>query len=186
MSATAAKTSKKKKQSNDPTLAPTTGKGAALYITLGIFMLTLGVAFLIAMTNIQESYVLQQLFLMLLGLCGPLCPGLPVLLIWGGAKLIVSSRHRVSARHFFIVAALYWLVLAGYTLITRVPQGSGMSMPYLDYVRNQAQNVFSAALHQAYIQRSSGAGGLLGMLLAYPLSKLLSQNRRRSGINPRG
>ena len=175
MSATAAKTNKKKKQNSEPTQAPTTGKGAVLYITLGIFMLTLGIAFIIAMMGIQGSYVLQQLFLMLLGLCGPLCPGLPFLLIWGGAKLIVSSRHRVSARHFFIVAALYWLVLAGYTLIARVPQGSGMSMPYLDYVRNQAQNTFSSALYQAYIQRSSGAGGLLGMLIAFPLSRLLTR-----------
>ena len=180
MSATAAKTNKKK-QNAAPALA-TTGRGAALYITLGIFMLTLGVAFLISMTNIQESYVLQQLFMMLLGLCGPLCPGLPILLIWGGAKLMVSSRHRVSARHFFIVFFLYLLVLAGYTLTARVPQGVGASLPYLDYVHNQAlssglaaRNDFSASLYQAYIQRSSGAGGLLGMLIAYPLSHMLTR-----------
>lgn len=57
MSATAAKN---KKQSQ-PALA-TTGRGAALYITLGMFLLTLGLGFLISMLGIQESFVMQQLF----------------------------------------------------------------------------------------------------------------------------
>ena len=176
MSATAAKN---KKQSQ-PALA-TTGRGAALYITLGMFLLTLGLGFLISMLGIQESFVMQQLFLMLLGLCGPLCPAFPFLLLWGGAKLLVASRHRVSARNFFLVFGLYLLLLAGYTLIARVPQGTGLSVPYLDFVAQMAQSGaaggsgFSACLNQAYLQRSTGAGGLLGMLLAWPLNHVLTR-----------
>ena len=178
MSATAAKN----KPQNQPAPVHTTGRGAALCITLGMFMLTLGLGFVIAMTGIQESYILYQLYWTLLGLCGPLCPGLVFLLIWGGAKLLVSCRHRVSARNFFIVTALYLLVLAGYTLIARVPQGGGNFLPYMDFVTRQAEyagysagNAFSACLNQAYLQRSTGAGGLLGMLIAWPLKNVLTR-----------
>ncbi len=178
MSATAAKN---KKQSQ-PAPVYTTGRGAAFCVTLGMFMLTLGMALVIAMTGIPESYVLYQLYWTLLGLCGPLCPGLVFLLIWGGAKLLVSSRHQVSARNFFIVAALYLLALAGYTLIARVPQGGGVSLPYLDFVSRQAEYAgfnaggdYYASLNQAYLQRSTGAGGFLGMMIAYPLAKALTR-----------
>ncbi|MBR4537986.1 MAG: hypothetical protein IKO52_03975 [Clostridia bacterium] len=178
MSATAAKN----KPQNQPAPVHTTGRGAALCVTLGMFMLTLGFASVLSMTGIQESYVLYQLYWALLGLCGPLCPGLVFLLIWGGAKLLVSSRHRVSARNFFLVTALYLLVLAGYTLIARVPQGGGNFLPYMDFVTRQAeyagfsvQNEFAACLNQAYLQRSTGAGGMLGMLIAWPLKNMLTR-----------
>lgn len=178
MSATAAKN----KPQNQPAPVHTTGRGAALCITLGMFMLTLGFASVLSMTGIQESYILYQLYWTLLGLCGPLYPGLVFLLLWGGAKLLVSSRHRVSARNFFLVTALYLLVLAGYTLIARVPQGSGNFLPYMDFVARQAeyagftvQNEFAACLNQAYLQRSSGAGGMLGMLIAWPLKNMLTR-----------
>ena len=159
----------------------TSGRGAALYITLGMFMLTLGIAFLIAIVSHQESFALQQLYYMLLGLCGPLCPGLPVLLVWGGAKLLVASRHRVSARNYMILFFLYALVLTGYTLTHRINQGAGFSIPYLDYIAQvnraiaYAGSEFSASLNQAYQLRSSSAGGLIGMLLAWPLSHLLTR-----------
>ncbi len=178
MSATAARN----KNQIQPAPVRTTGRGAALRVTLGMGMLTLGMACVVAMLGIPESYVLYQLYWALLGLCGPLFPGLTFLLIWGGAKLLVSIRHRVSARNFFIAAALYMLVLAGYTLIARVPQGGGISLPYLDYVARQADNAgyragnqFSACLNQAYLQRSSGAGGMAGMLIAWPLARILTR-----------
>lgn len=178
MSATTAKN----KPQNQPAPIATTGRGAALRITLGMTMLTLGMAFTVALIDMQESYVLQQLYWLQLGMFGPLCPCMPFLLIWGGAKLLISCRHRVSARNFFIVTALYLLVLAGYTLIARVPQGGGISMPYLDYVSRQAEAVgysgsdhFSACLNQAYLQRYANAGGLVGMLIAYPLSQMITR-----------
>ena len=179
MSATAARN---KQPQNQPAPIATTGRGAALRITLGMTMLTLGMAFTVALIDMQESSVLQELYLMLLGLCGPLCPGMPFLLSWGGAKLLVSCRHRVSVRNFFIVAALYLLVLAGYTLIARVPQGGGITLPYLDYVSRQAEasgyggsSLFSACLNQAYLQRQASAGGMLGMLIAFPLSHMVTR-----------
>ena len=171
-----------KKQNSQMQPAPaTTGRGAALYIALGIFMLTLGTAWLLPLLGVRESYVINQLFQLLLGLCGPLCPGMAVICLWGGAKLLVASRHRVSARNYFLVLALYWLVLAAHTLIARVPEGMG-AVPYLDFMRNQAADLspsghadLTTCLNLAYVQGASGAGGLLGMLIAYPLAHLFTR-----------
>lgn len=175
MSATTVKNSKNIKQAQ-PALA-TTGRGAALYITLGIFFLTLGAAWTLCLVSTEGSYALEELRKMLFGLCGPLCPALPALLIWGGAKLMVSSRHRVSVRNFLIVCAIFVLMLAGNTLTAQTSSG-----PYLDVVRSTASSAqsafsseFSLCLNQAYIQGSSGAGGLIGMAIAYPLSHVLTR-----------
>ena len=172
MSAT---TAKNKKQAQ-PALA-TTGRGAALYITLGIFFLTLGASFVLSLIKTEGSYALEQLHMMLLGLCGSLYAALPLLLIWGGAKLIVSSRHRVSVRNYLIVCALFLLLLAGNTLTAKTSAG-----PYLDVVKSTASasksawtSDYSLCLNQAYIQGGSGAGGLIGMAIAYPLAHVLTR-----------
>ncbi len=177
MSSTAAK-----KQKTQALSAPaTTGRGAALYIALGIFLLSLGTAWMLPFFGIQEGYVVNQLFLLLLGLCGPLCPAMVALCFWAGASLLIASRHRVSARNFFLTLGLYLLALAAHTLIARVPGSMGAS-PYLDFMRRQAealspmgQSDFTTCLNLAYAQRSTGAGGLIGMAIAYPLSHLLTR-----------
>ncbi|MBE5782670.1 MAG: DUF87 domain-containing protein [Clostridiales bacterium] len=168
----------KKKNNAQPALA-TTGRGAAFAITLGITLLTLGLAWLISLITQTDSYVLSQLRLSLQGLCGPLCPFFPILLAWGGIKLLVSARHRVSVRDFSMVSAIYLLILAGYTLIALVPQ-SGTAISYMEFVSKQnyksmvaGYDSYSAYLYQAYVQSTHGAGGLLGMLLAYPLWRML-------------
>ena len=174
-------TTAKKQKAPVPPAPTTTGRGAALYIALGIFLLTLGTAWLLPFFGIQEGYVINQLFMMLMGLCGSLCPGMVILCFWAGAGLLVACRHRVSVRNFFFVLSLYLLTLAAYTLIARVQSGLGTS-PYLDYMRRQAealspmgQSDFSTCLNLAYAQRTTGAGGLLGMLIAYPLSHLITR-----------
>ena len=175
-------TTASKKQKTQALPAPaTTGRGAALYIAFGVFLLTLGTAWLLPFFGVQEGFVINQLFMLLLGLCGPLCPAMVFLCYWAGAGLLVSSRHRVSARSFFLALALYLLVLAAHTLIARVPGSMGAS-PYLDFMRRQAeamsplgQSDYTTCLNLAYAQRSTGAGGLIGMLIAYPLSHLLTR-----------
>ena len=175
-------TTASKKQKAQALPAPaTTGRGAALYIALGIFLLALGTAWLLPFFGIQEGYVINQLFMMLLGLCGSLCPGMVFLCFWAGAALLVACRHRVSVRNFFLILVFYLLTLAAYTLIARVPGSMGAS-PYLDFMRRQAealspmgQSDFNTCLNLAYAQRTSGAGGMLGMLIAYPLSHMITR-----------
>ena len=172
MSATTANNNK-----NQPAPARTSGRGAAVCITLGIFLLTLGCAWGLALFVGRDGYAMSQLCLMVQGLGGPLCAGLPFLCVWGGVKLLVSTRHRVSARDILIVSGLYWLILALYTLTAHVMSGGA----YMDFVAKQVRQStdflpqYKGFLYQAYSQGVSGAGGLLGMLLAYPLHLFLTR-----------
>ena len=166
-----------KNKSSQPALA-TTGKGAAFCVTLGVTLLTAALAFVLSLTNGGDSYVLSQLSQALQGLGGPMCIGIPLLLGWAGVKLLVSVRHRVAARDVLIVSALYLLLLAGHALIARVQQ-AGETVSFMDYVGRQNYKMmelgydsFPAYLYQAFTLRTSGAGGLLGMLLAYPIWKV--------------
>ena len=163
------------RKKNQPALA-TSGRGAAFCVTFGIVSITLGAAWLLSLLFDRESYVLRELCRALMGLAGPLCWGLPFLFIWGGVKLLVSTRHAVGARNFLIVGALYWLALAFCALLTRVSTSSGLQS-YMEYVGRQSyQSMLSgydgmgAYLHQAYALRSMG-GGMIGMLLAFPVWK---------------
>ena len=176
MSATAAKN----KKNNQPALV-TTGQGAAFCVTLGISLMALGLLWILSMlVPAGSSEILRQMALTLYGLCGPLCPFFPVLLIWAGTKLMVSTRHRVAVRDVLIVAVLYWLLLAGYTLFARMLQGTS-NPSYLDYVGRVSfqgipadHNTFSDYLYLSY-RLDTKTGGLLGMLLAYPMWKLLTR-----------
>ena len=172
-----------KKASNKTTGQPdlvTTGRGAAVAITAGITLLILGLAFLISQLSFAaDSLVLQELSQALQGLGGPLCAVFPVLLCWGGVKLVVSARHHVSGRDFWLVFLIYVLLLAGHALVARVQQ-SGAPVAFMDFVgrENYRRNIldfdsFTAYLQEAYSLRVSGAGGLIGMLVAYPVWRIL-------------
>ena len=170
-------TAVKNKKARQPAFV-TTGKGAPIAITFGMTLLTLGLAFLLSKMTAGESYVLRELSLFMDGLAGNMWLCVPFLLCWGGAKLLVSARHRVSARHFFLVLCILLLLMAGYTLIAKVPM-DGSSVSYMDYLARMrderdpyADNPYYVYMQQAFRLGRNGAGGLLGMLIAYPVWKL--------------
>ncbi|MBR4360336.1 MAG: hypothetical protein IKP32_06930 [Clostridia bacterium] len=167
----------KKKSNNQPALT-TTGRGAAFCVTLGIVCLSLGMIWVVACLAAAPGSrgVLAQLSDMVKGLGGRLYSGLPALMIVGGAMLLVSCRHRVSARNFLMVAAIYWLALAGYTLIAQVSPQGGITLSYLEHVGSQTLSTgLNAYLQGAYRHGTSGTGGMLGMLLAYPLWRTIGR-----------
>lgn len=169
------------RKTNNPSALVTTGQGAPLSVTLGITLMVVGFMWLFSMMiSPRSSYILDQMALTLYGLCGPMCPFFPVLLIWGGVKWMVSARHKVAVRDILIVTALYWLLLAGHTLAARVMQGV-TNPSYLDYLGNvNFQGIpanhddLSDYLYLAF-KLDTKTGGMLGMLLAYPLWKLLTR-----------
>ncbi|MBE5787989.1 MAG: hypothetical protein E7324_10735, partial [Clostridiales bacterium] len=170
----------KKKKQAAPALA-TTGRGAAFCIALGIVMLTMGMMLLISLLWGNYSHVLGRLNAALQGLGGTLCLPLPLFFCWAGIKLLVSTRHKVSVRDILIFFLLYLMVLAGYTLLAQVSDNNSY-ISYMDYVgkRNARQAMaapesFSAYLQQAFTQKTHGPGGLLGMLVAYPVWMVLGR-----------
>lgn len=170
MSVTAAK-----KKSAAPA---TTGRGAALFIALGIALITLGIAWLFSLFLLNTgSTILTQLRQALVKLCGTFCYMLPVLMIWGGVMLLVSTRHRVSLRNFVLVFSLFIMVLA----LTPLIGISADHSPYMDYVasQNTKKSIYDPTGYSAYLyhelEENNKAGGLIGMLIAYPLWKLFTQ-----------
>ena len=151
----------------------TTGKSAAVTVTFGIVFLTLGLCFLLSMMAAGEGLIVRELARGLNGLCGPVCVLFPVLLIFIGVMMLVSARHRVNARAGLILMVLYVLVLTGVTLTARCGSVPGMS--YLQYLAdNQGWYGYGEFLQQAYKDGIAGSGGgLLGMLIAYPLWQLM-------------
>ena len=151
----------------------TTGKNAAITVTFGIVFLTLGLCFLLAMMTAGEGYIARELAQGLNGLCGPVCVLFPLILMFIGVLMLVSARHRVNARSGMIAMALYLLVLTAVTLTARCGSVPGMS--YLQYLAdNQGWYGYGEFLQQAYKDGIAGSGGgLLGMLLAYPLWKMM-------------
>ena len=151
----------------------TTGKNAAITVTVGIVFLTLGLCFLLAMMAAGEGYIARELAQGLNGLCGPVCVLFPVILMFIGVLMLVSARHRVNARSGLIAMALYLLVLTAVTLTARCGSVPGMS--YLQYLAdNQGWYGYGEFLQQAYKDGIAGSGGgMLGMLLAYPLWNMM-------------
>ena len=62
--------------------APTTGRGAALLITLGLVLLTMGCGWALSLLAAGDSAALQLFRRSAEGLAGPLCPGLILLALW--------------------------------------------------------------------------------------------------------
>ena len=111
------------------------------------------------------------------GLGGTLCTLLPVFALWGGVMLCVSARRKVSVRAYLIALVMYVILLSILTLWSSV---SGQNL--MTFVANcnkswlgmQEHTSYGAYLVGAYNLRAFNGGmlaggGLLGMLLAYPL-----------------
>jgi len=155
----------------------TTGRGGPVRLVLGCLMIALGCGWSLALLA-QSASAYATLTLLrdtAHGLGGILCAGLPVLALWGGALLCVSSGHKVSVRTYWLVLTMYWLALAIATLMTDVGE-----QPLLIYIANcnkswlgiHENTSFSACLTGAYQLRAFNhgelaGGGLLGMVWAW-------------------
>ncbi len=157
----------------------TTARGGPVRMALGCVLIALGFGWGLALlANTTSSFVsLQLLRDTAHGLAGSLCTLLPVFTLWGGAQLCMSSRRRVSARAYVIALIMYIILLAILTLWTSIGDQSLMT-----YIANcnktwlglHEHTSFGAYLTGAYNLRAFNngmlaGGGLLGMLLAFPL-----------------
>jgi len=157
----------------------TTGRCGPLRMVLGCLLLALGFGWLLALPSASASSYNTLMLLRDLthGLGGVMCVGFPVLALWSGVLLCVSSTHKVSVRVYWIVLMMYWVLMGILTLA-----GSAGGSPLMEYIingnkmwLNEWNNAtYSACLKGAYFLRdfNSGklaGGGLLGMVLAWPL-----------------
>lgn len=159
----------------------TTDRGGPLRLALGGVLLAIGLgwAFAMVMSTVSAWNTLRLFRDTANGLAGVLCPLLPVFALAGGAMLCVSARRRISPRAYLLLLAMYLCLLGILTLVTSV---SSRGNTLMNYIANNNKNVlglidntsFSAYLTGAYNLRGFNGGqlaggGLLGMLIAYPV-----------------
>lgn len=169
---------KNKKNSAGAASVRTSMRTAPVCLVLGVVCLVLGAMFLLSQVWHGGSTALEELSYSLQGLSGQLCLLLPLLLLLIGVKLLVSLGHQVAVKDVLILCALYFLVLAFQTLITMIT-GRGSLMAYIGQINEQRVVAhpasYGAYLRRAYALGAQCGGGLFGMLLAYPLWKVLGQ-----------
>lgn len=159
-----------------------TDRAGVLSLSLGLIVLTAGIAFLVGMTAQTTSISFAVMKNTVIGLAGVLPMFLPLWLIWLGVQLCVSAKRAVSFRQVMLSGLFYLCLLAFLTIITSV-KGNGSLMDYvqninLNFVRHPSPGSMGAYLSSAFTRYAGRidplpGGGLLGMLLAYPFWRML-------------
>ena len=151
----------------------------ALRLVLGLILIALGVLIFLAVALGMEGSVFEGTRLVAQGLAGSLAVALPVIPIWGGVLLIISTQRRAPLRALCLAAALFVLVATALTLLVRTGSNN-VNMMLMDYLKesNAARynppDTYQLFLARGYeLGRKGLGGGLLGMLLAWPLWKLV-------------
>lgn len=147
----------------------------AMHLIGGLVLVALGVMIFLAVGVNMSGDVFAGLRQLCGGLAGGLAFALPVLPIWGGILIIISTQRKAPVRPYALFVLLFFLLLSTVTLFTRI--GSSALMDYF-YSSNQSSSAAPGAydlfLARAYTlgAQKSASGGVLGMLLAWPLWKL--------------
>ena len=165
------------KKSNKPRKAQAySADSMALHLVGGLVLVALGVMIFLAVAVNMSGDVFAGMRQVCHGLAGGLAFLLPVLPIWGGILVILSTQRKPKLRAYILYTVLFFLVLAVVTLFSRI--GSSSLMDYFktnNQSRSAAPGAYDLFLARAYeLGALKGAsGGLLGMLLAWPLWKAL-------------
>lgn len=168
-----------KSKSNKAKRAPAySADTMALHLVVGLVLIALGVMIFLAVVVSMTGDIFSGMRQVCHGLAGSLAFLLPAIPIWGGALVLMSAYRRAPLRIFLLTAVLYLLVLSAINLFAT---SGSPAMPLMEYFRNQniakgqSASGFDAFLARSYElgARSSMGGGLLGMLLAWPLWQLL-------------
>lgn len=136
---------------------------APFRIFAGILLMLFGVLGLIACVIHSQSLFFFGYYRILIGLGGSLCFVLPVFAVWFGATVKISVRHNVAGRACILAGVSYLLLLTVMALFSYFG-----SVPYITFLNAGSYFDYIKAAYAYPI-----AGGALGMILAYPLSRIL-------------
>ncbi|MBR1607104.1 MAG: hypothetical protein IJ664_05285, partial [Clostridia bacterium] len=159
----------------------TTDRGGMARLIVGCVLIAVGLGwfFGLFMDTSSAWYTLRFFRDTANGLGGVLCGALPFYALWGGGVLYASSRRKVSYRIYLCALGMYLCLLSILTLTTYVGNRTNPLMLYIGNSNKTSLGIvnntsFTAYLQGAYNLRAFNGGqlaggGLLGMLLAYPL-----------------
>ena len=151
----------------------------AVRLVIGLMLIALGLLIFLSIAMNMPGDVFTGVKQVSRGLAGALAFLLPVFPVWGGVLLLISVQKKPPVWPFAMACVLYLLMLATAVLLTYT---GSPAMPLMEYLyqlnrtRTGTPAAFDQFLARAYEQGvSSGrSGGLLGMLLAWPMWRLLS------------
>lgn len=159
-----------------------TDRGGAILLPFGVVVIAFGLMLLLGATLQTASSALNLFKYMAIGLGGGLYIMVPVMVIWLGCILVVSAKRYVSIYPFLISLLLLMCLGAFLTLTLRVNDQTYPNL--MHYIKNlnslrgaSYPDSMGEYLHEAY-HRYNGlrsdnnfypGGGVLGMLIAYPL-----------------
>ena len=149
----------------------------AVRLVVGLMLIALGLLISLSMVMNMPGEVFASVKQVSQGLAGGLAFLLPVIPIWGGGLLLFSVQKKVPLRPFILTCALYLLILTAAVLVST---SGSPAMPLMNYYKqlNQSRaahpDAYDQFLARAYETGVKGrSGGLLGMLLAWPIWRLL-------------
>jgi DNA segregation ATPase FtsK/SpoIIIE-like protein len=150
-------------------------RGGVLRLSAGIMLISAGLGVLLAVMP-STGGVISSLTTMVRGIAGIFAASLPIPVIASGVLLCVSSRRKVSLRGYLILMSIYLCIMAIFTLATSIPSSRQNLMAHISQSMGKNNSSWVAYLNYAYTRPNySGGlgGGVLGMLLAYPLYSVL-------------
>ena len=143
------------------------------HLIVGLLLVALGVMIFLANALGMTGDVFDSLRQVSRGLCGVIAIALPVIPIWGGVLLMIGIQRKPPVRPFLLAILLLVLICTAATLLTFVGADS-----LLDYMRAYIAQTGMADVMPAYLTRAFDfgsrygiGGGLIGMLLSWPLWK---------------
>lgn len=147
---------------------------------IGLTLIALGALVFLSVTITIDGAVFAGVRHACYGLAGGMAFLLPVVPIWGGVLVILSTRFKPSLRAWGAATGIYLLAL---NLLNLLSTTGAPAMPLMDYIRQMnltrsylvAPDAYEAYLSEAFSigVSSQMGGGLLGMLLSWPLWKAL-------------
>ena len=150
----------------------------AVRLVIGLMLIALGLLIFLSIAMNMPGDVFAGVKQVSRGLAGALAFLLPVFPVWGGVLLLYSVQRKPPLWPFAMACVVYLLVMAAAVLLTYTGSPAMPLMEYL-YQLNRARTgtptAFDQFLARAYEQgvNSGRSGGLLGMLLAWPMWRLL-------------
>ena len=150
-----------------------------LRFVIGLILVALGVLVFLAAGLQLKGSAFDSIRALFCGLCGGLTILFPIIPIWGGVLMILSTQKKTSPRELLLVSGLYLGLAACLTLVMHTAY-NGQNMSLMDYLLNLNATKYNPAdSFQLFLSRGwelgrkgTGGGGL-GMLLAWPIWKTI-------------
>ncbi len=146
-------------------------------LIFGLLFVALGVLIFLANALGMSGDVFDGLRTFSRGLCGAMALGLAVIPAWGGVMLMISIQRKPPMRPFLLAILILVLLCTTATLLTFM---GSVATSLMDYFQSSIAATGRADVMPSYLtegfkrgQYANQGGGLVGMLLAWPLWKLV-------------